>query len=61
MQEAWVAQGGELIQLPREEQAAMMRTLSQVGEDVSKGNPALHEAFRLVADAATRTRQAQTQ
>lgn len=39
----------------------MMRTLSQVGEDVSKGNPALHEAFRLVADAATRTRQAQTQ
>lgn len=61
MQEAWVAQGGELIQLPPEEQAAMMRMLSQVGEDVSKDAPVLHEAFGLVADAARRTRPAQTQ
>jgi TRAP-type transport system periplasmic protein len=60
MQEAWVAQGGELIGLPRDEQAEMMRTLSQVGEDVSKDDPVLHEAFRLVSDAATRTRQPRT-
>ena len=61
MREAWTAQGGELIELPPDEQVAMMRTLSQVGEDVSKDNPPLHEAFGLVADAARRTRPAQTQ
>jgi TRAP-type C4-dicarboxylate transport system substrate-binding protein len=58
MREAWMAQGGELIALPPDEQAEMMRTLSQVGEEVSKDNPALHQAFRLVADAATRTQLA---
>jgi TRAP-type transport system periplasmic protein len=55
---AWVDGGGELISLPRDEQATMMQMLESVGEDVSKGKPALHEAYEIVADAAKRTRQA---
>ena len=58
---AWVDGGGELISLPREEQAEMMRTLSSVGDDVSKPKPALHEAYQIVSDAAKRTRQAPSQ
>jgi len=58
---AWTDAGGELISLPREEQAEMMRTLSSVGDDVSKPKPALHEAYQIVADAAKRTRQAPSQ
>jgi TRAP-type C4-dicarboxylate transport system substrate-binding protein len=58
---AWVDSGGELISLPREEQAELMRTLSSVGDDVSKPKPALHEAYQIVADAAKRTRQAPSQ
>jgi TRAP-type transport system periplasmic protein len=54
---AWVANGGELISLPADEQTAMMKMLSSVGEDVSRSQPALHEAFEIVADAARRTRQ----
>src|ERR1700685_3504198 len=58
---AWTDAGGELISLPREEQAAMMASLSSVGEDVSKPKPALHEAYQIVTDAAKRTRQAPSQ
>jgi TRAP-type C4-dicarboxylate transport system substrate-binding protein len=61
MRKAWVAQGGELISLPPEEQVEMMKTLGSVGEDVSKAKPALHEAYELVVDAANRLRQAQSQ
>jgi TRAP-type transport system periplasmic protein len=53
----WVAQGGELIDLPAAEQASLQKTLASVGEDVSKAKPALHEAYQIVADAAARTRQ----
>ena len=58
---AWVDSGGELISLPRDEQAAMMSTLSSVGDDVSKPKPALHEAYEIVTAAAKRTRQAPSQ
>jgi len=58
---AWVAQGGELISLPAAEQADMMKTLSSVGQDVSKSKPALHDAYETVVDAANRTRQAPSQ
>jgi TRAP-type transport system periplasmic protein len=58
---AWTAAGGELISLPRDEQASMMQTLSTVGDDVSKSKPALHEAYQVVSDAAKRTRQAPSQ
>ena len=52
----WTDTGGELISLPPEEQAAMMKTLSGVGAEVSKAKPALSEAYKIVTDAAQRTR-----
>ena len=52
----WTDTGGELISLPPEEQAAMMKTLSGVGAEVSKAKPALGEAYKIVTDAAQRTR-----
>jgi TRAP-type C4-dicarboxylate transport system substrate-binding protein len=55
MQKEWVAQGGELIRLPPDEQAQMMKTLAGVGEDVSKVNPPLHDAYKTVVAAAKRT------
>jgi hypothetical protein len=33
----------------------MMKMLASVGEDVSKNNPALHEAYEAVTAAAKRT------
>ncbi len=58
---AWMDGGGELISLPPDEQASMMKMLASVGEDVSKSKPALHDAYDIVANAAKRTRQAPTQ
>ena len=54
----WTEGGGELIALPPDEQSAMMTTLASVGQDVSKANPAVREAYDVVSDAAKRTRQA---
>ena len=58
---AWIDVGGELIALPREEQAEMMKTLSSVGDDVSKNKPAVREAYQIVTDAAKRLRQPPSQ
>jgi len=58
---AWTDAGGELISLPRDEQAEMMRMFSSVGDDVSKTKPAVREAYEIVTDAAKRTRQAPSQ
>jgi TRAP-type transport system periplasmic protein len=58
---AWLASGGEQINLPPDEQAAMTKTLSSVGTDVSKSNPELAAAYETVTDAAARTRQAASQ
>jgi TRAP-type transport system periplasmic protein len=58
---SYTASGGELIKLPPDEQASMMKTLASVGSDVSKANPQLAEAYKIVTDAAARTRQAPTQ
>jgi TRAP-type transport system periplasmic protein len=51
----WTATGGELISLPADEQAEMMKTFSSVGADVSKTKPLLDEAYRIVTAAAKRT------
>ena len=56
-----LAQGGELISLPADEQAEMMQTLSSVGDDVSKAKPAVHEAYEIVAAAAKRTQPSPSQ
>jgi len=58
---AWTDAGGELISLPRDEQAEMMHLFSSVGDDVSKTKPAVREAYQIVSDAAKRTRQAPSQ
>jgi TRAP-type transport system periplasmic protein len=54
--QAWTANGGELISLPSDEQAAMMKTLSGVGEDVAKTKPQLYDAYKVVTAAAQHTR-----
>ena len=58
---AWTDAGGELISLPREEQAEMMHSFLSVGDDVSKNKPAVREAYQIVTDAAKRLRQPPSQ
>ena len=50
----WADSGGEIIKLPADEQAAMLKTLASVGEDVSKTKPAVAAAYKVVTDAAQR-------
>ena len=57
----WNAGGGELINLPPDEHATMMKTLSTVGADVSKSKPQLAAAYKVVTDAAAHVRQAANQ
>jgi TRAP-type C4-dicarboxylate transport system substrate-binding protein len=52
----WVASGGELISLPPDEQSAMFKILSNVGDEVSNGKPQLSAAYQTVVEAAQRTR-----
>ncbi len=54
---AYTASGGEEIKLPPEEQASFLKTLSTVGADVSKSDPRLAAAYKIVTDAAARARQ----
>jgi len=51
----WTDTGGELISLPPDEQADMMKIFSSVGADVSKAKPLLNDAYKAVTDAAKRT------
>ncbi len=53
---SWIASGGEIIKLPPDEQAAMLKTLASVGEDVSKTKPQVSAAYKIVTEAAQRTR-----
>lgn len=50
----WTDHGGELINLPADEQAELLKTLASVGEDVSKSKPVLHAAYQVVTEAAQR-------
>jgi TRAP-type C4-dicarboxylate transport system substrate-binding protein len=58
---SWVEKGGELINLPADEQASMMSMLASIGEDVAKSKPELYQAYKLVTEAAQRTRQGPSQ
>jgi TRAP-type transport system periplasmic protein len=51
----WTETGGELISLPADEQAAMMKTFASVGADVSSAKPALSDAYKAAVAAAART------
>jgi len=55
-EENWTSSGGELITLPADEHASMMKTLASVGAEVSKSKPALAAAYKVVTEAAQRTR-----
>jgi TRAP-type transport system periplasmic protein len=50
----WKSAGGTLIKLSSTEHAEMMKTLASVGADVSKQNPPLLAAYKLVTEAAER-------
>ena len=54
----YAASGGEEIKLSPDDQATLLKTLSSVGADVSKSNPQLADAYKVVTDAAARARQA---
>jgi TRAP-type transport system periplasmic protein len=55
-QKEWTQKGGELIDLSPDDQSAMMELMSNVAEDVSKKNPDLAAAYKIVTDAAKRDR-----
>jgi TRAP-type C4-dicarboxylate transport system substrate-binding protein len=48
----WKSAGGTLIKLPGDEEAQMLKTVASVGADVSKSNPRLAAAYKIVTDAA---------
>jgi TRAP-type C4-dicarboxylate transport system substrate-binding protein len=54
--QGWLAGGGELIKLPPDEQADLLKTLASVGDDVSKTKPQLGAAYQVVTAAAARTK-----
>jgi TRAP-type C4-dicarboxylate transport system substrate-binding protein len=53
----WTEGGGELIELPANERAEMIKTLASVGADVAKSKPQVQEAYKLVTDAVARLRK----
>src|SRR5580698_10618908 len=50
--QVWIDGGGELITLPSEEQASMLKILAGVGDEVSNTKPQLAQAYKIVVDAA---------
>jgi TRAP-type transport system periplasmic protein len=51
---AWLASGGELISLPDDEQATLLKIVAGAGDEVSATKPELSAAYRVVTDAAQR-------
>jgi TRAP-type C4-dicarboxylate transport system substrate-binding protein len=49
---AWVGGGGELIALPAEEQASLLKIVAGVGDEVSATKPQLGAAYQIVTEAA---------
>ena len=52
----WTDTGGELISLPADEQAELMKTFLAAGSEVAEDKPAIEAAYKIVTDAAARTR-----
>jgi TRAP-type transport system periplasmic protein len=52
----WVDHGGELINLPADEQAQMLTTLTSVGDDVAASKPAVKATYEIVKEAAQRSK-----
>jgi TRAP-type transport system periplasmic protein len=53
---SWTDSGGELISLPPDEEAELMKTFLATGAEVSKTKPAVEAAYKIVTEAAARTR-----
>ena len=53
--QGWTATGGELISLPADEQADMMKTFAGAAAEVSSAKPTLSDAYKIVTEAAART------
>jgi TRAP-type C4-dicarboxylate transport system substrate-binding protein len=51
----WTDNAGELIKLPADEQAEMLKEMSGTAVAISKEKPALAEAYKIVTDAAQRS------
>ncbi|MDE0032451.1 MAG: TRAP transporter substrate-binding protein [Deltaproteobacteria bacterium] len=56
MYSIWTKNGGELAELSPEDQAELRKRLSTVGDDVLKDRPAVLETYRVMKEAANRTR-----
>lgn len=54
--DVWKSKGGVLIKLPTNEQAAMIAKVSSIGEDLSKDNPELNKAVKLVFESAAKSK-----
>jgi TRAP-type transport system periplasmic protein len=52
----WTDNGGELIDLPPDEQAEMMKMFSSTVAQVAEAKPSLNEAYKIVSEAAQRTK-----
>jgi TRAP-type transport system periplasmic protein len=52
----WTDSGGELIALPPDEEADLMKIFLTAGSEVSKAKPAIEAAYKIVTDGAQRTR-----
>jgi TRAP-type transport system periplasmic protein len=50
----WTNAGGELVDLPADEHAEMLKILASVGADVAKAKPNVQAAYELVTAAAQR-------
>jgi TRAP-type transport system periplasmic protein len=50
----WTVGGGQLIDLPADEQAKLMQIFSDAVAEVAKSKPAVSEAYKIVKDAAQR-------
>src|SRR5579863_1071180 len=50
--QTWTKNGGELIDLPADEQAQMMKTLLSVGDDVAAKKPLVKTDYEIVKEAA---------
>jgi len=54
---AWQAAGGTVLQLPPEERARTMQELNGVAQQVVAANASIGDAYKVVADAAARTKK----
>jgi TRAP-type C4-dicarboxylate transport system substrate-binding protein len=52
----WVASGGELMSLPPDEQASMLKIIGSAGDEVSNAKPLLAAAYKVVTEAAARAK-----